>query len=64
MINIVTWRCGAMGAIMYTLYGHDRDIFMTSKPIKISKFIWIMLIVLEPAYTQGTSFHTTETLKN
>jgi len=25
-----------MGAIKYTLYGHDRDIFMTSKPIKIS----------------------------
>jgi len=30
---------GAMGAIKYTLYGHDRDICMTSKSIKISKFI-------------------------
>jgi len=32
---------GAIGAIKYTLNGHDRDIFMTSKPIKISKFIGI-----------------------
>jgi len=36
MIDIVTWGCGGDGAIKYTLYGHDRDIFMTSKPIKIS----------------------------
>jgi len=27
---------GYVEAIKYTLYGHDRDIFMTSKPIKIS----------------------------
>jgi len=39
MINIVTWGCGGMGAIKYTLYGHDHDIFPTSKPHKISKFI-------------------------
>jgi len=26
MINIVTWGCRGVGAIKYTLYGHDRDI--------------------------------------
>jgi len=30
---------GAVGAIKYTLYEHDRDVFMTSKPYKISQFI-------------------------
>jgi len=36
MINIVKWGCGGYGAIKYSLYGHDRDILMTSRPIKVS----------------------------
>jgi len=47
MINIVTSGCGVMGAIKYILYGYDRDIFMTSKPIEISLF-------MEYAYYPGT----------
>jgi len=39
---------GAMGAIKFTFYRHDRDIFMTSK--KNQLIYWIMLIVSEPAY--------------
>jgi len=40
---------GAMGAINFTLHRHDRDIFMTSKSIKISLCCWTMLIVPETA---------------
>jgi len=49
-----------MRAIKYTLYGHDSEIFTTSKT---------MLIVLEPAHAYGegresinTRFHTTHEL--
>jgi len=38
-LSILSHRdVGAMRAIKYTLYGSDRDIFMTSQPIKINTF--------------------------